>query len=189
MIKKFKNAKELKEQVKNNKIMLASEGYRHSTISTIKQENIAEHSAYVAYYSFVIAKEVVGLSNYLCYKVAFYGLIHDLAETAISDIPSNIKYSIDGFKEMIDKAEAKAVDQFYPEISNEFLQLQKDEQEKMLLGVIVKLADILSFLYFCDSEIEYGNKHKNLLKSYESQEEKLEEYFNLLEKIMNNEEK
>lgn len=174
---------EFKNEVVNKKILLLDSVNRQSTIYTIHDENLASHSFKVGYIALTIAKKL-GLSREEQNQIAVYALLHDVGESTTSDMPSNIKRSVPGLKELLDEAEKIAIAKHNPEILDEFLELQKHEQDKDLVGVIVKLADILAFLMVVEQEKALGNHDQTLLKAEANSTKQLREYYHLLEGLL-----
>lgn len=177
------NLKEFKKDVVNPKILLLDSVNRQSTIYTIHNENLASHSFKVAYIALTIAKKL-NLSREEQNQITTYALIHDVGESTTSDLPSNIKRSVPGLKELLDEAEKIGIAKHNPEILNEFLELQQHEKEKDLTGIIVKLADILAFLMVVEQEKALGNRDKTLLKAEANSTKQLREYFDSLKETL-----
>lgn len=178
---------DFQEQVVNEKIMLLDSVNRQSTIYTIHNENLASHSFKVAYIALTIAK-YLGLSREEQNQITTYALIHDVGESNTSDMPSNVKRSVPGLKELLDEAEKVGIAKHNPEILDEFTELQQHEKEKDLIGIIVKLADILAFLMVVKQEKALGNHDKTLLRAEANSVKQFREYFDLLKEAFTYEE-
>ena len=131
----------------NDKLATMNSVHRQSTITTIKAENIAQHSFFVAYYALKIAKKLK-LNDELKGEITIQALIHDIAESSSSDVPSNVKYQVPGLKQMLDKAEDFAINKYFPEIKDEFTNLRKHEADGDIVGTVIKLADIIALIQF-----------------------------------------
>lgn len=167
----------------NDKINLMDSVHRQATISTIKQENIAQHSFHVAYYALKLSK-ALNLSEQLQGEIVIEALIHDIAETSISDVPSNVKHSVPELKPLLDKAEDLAIEKYFPEISDEFKKLRQDENEKNIKGTIIKIADIIAFIQFCLTEEELGNKTQTLTKAKHNSTNSLTQFVERLQELI-----
>ncbi|MGX5377530.1 YfbR-like 5'-deoxynucleotidase [Ligilactobacillus sp. LYQ135] len=171
------------DDVINEKLASMNSVHRQSTITTIKAENIAQHSFFVAYYALKIAKKL-NLDEELKGEITIQALIHDIAESSSSDVPSNVKYQVPGLKQMLDKAEDFAVNKYFPEIRNEFEELRKHEERGDLIGIIIKLADIIALIQFLRTERSLGNQDPTLLKVIDQTYDNLDNYLTRLQKLV-----
>lgn len=161
------------DKVINDQLFLMNSVHRQSTMMTIKAENIAQHSFFVAYYALKISK-LLKLSEEKQSKIAVQALVHDIPESLSSDIPSNIKHKVNELKETLDKIEDTIIDEYFQEIKNEFSTFKKNEEEKNLEGTIIKLADVISLIQFLNNEIVLGNSDKNVQQAIERARNKIE---------------
>lgn len=179
------NTQDFLEEIKNNKLKLMSNVYRHSTLDVIKKETIAEHSLEVCLYSYIIAKKCK-LNNNICYKIGMMGAIHDLEESHTNDTPSVIKKAVPEVKEGLKKAGKYTINKYYSEFSQLFFELEESETKEELEGTIVKIADISSFIFKMDRELTLGNRSIEIIKAKEKSERDLEKRLKKLKQLLFN---
>lgn len=167
----------------NDKLASMNSVHRQSTITTIKAENIAQHSFFVAYYALIISKKI-NLDQKLRGEITIEALIHDIAESSSSDVPSNVKYQVPGLKQMLDEAENFAINKYFPEIKPEFDQLRIHEKNGDIIGIVIKLADIIALIQFLKTEEKLGNHDATLLKVIDQTYDNLDNYLDKLDKII-----
>lgn len=126
---------------------------RYQTAPRVSRESVAEHSFFVAAY-------VLKLHDYYDFnlqKALSIALLHDFAETEISDVPHPVKRAYPLIELELDKAEydvnKNAIGQWLANGVDEFNHMTSPE------GIIVKLADVLSVVAYSKYEIELGNSH------------------------------
>lgn len=178
-----KNMDEFINTIINEKLASMNSVHRQSTITTIKAENIAQHSFFVAFYAFKIAKNL-NLNSELCGEITIEALIHDIAESSSSDVPSNVKYQVPGLKQMLDKAEDFAINKYFPEIKEEFTRLREHEEQGDLIGVIIKLADIIALIQFLRTERSLGNQDSTLIKVIDQTYDNLNRHLSRLKELV-----
>lgn len=113
---------------------------RYHTNGTIREQNVAEHSFFVAW----LLELMYGA---LGRNLAFAAVFHDIAEGAVGDVASPVKRSICQLKGLLDTAEAnalRAVELTAPRFS--------EEEYRRL-----KMADNMEGLLYCVEEIRRGN--------------------------------
>lgn len=115
---------------------------RYHTIDTIKTETVAEHS-------FIVAALVIFLGGTPT-DVA-ESLFHDMAEQVTGDLPSTLKASGFNTSELSNVEEAIM----------DFHDLPKVTANSKR---VIKIADILSGLLFCNRELSMGNKNLSVVK-------------------------
>ena len=132
---------------------------RYNNAVHIHDENVAEHSFYVAMYASIIC-DVLGYRTGSSIRSAAIerALIHDIHETELSDIPHNIKHSIAGLNDMCENFEK----QYNEEYFGDLIQFENDlgPTLSLLIKNIVDLADVISVLQYAQLEVGFGNKEK-----------------------------
>ena len=128
--------------------------WRYSSIPVAVQENVAEHSFWVALYAVMIARKL-GADRDVQGQVALEGLIHDLPECVTGDVVRPFKYSSQEFKQAVDLAEGDMVDTL-PDAIREML-ADSDEVRSEYVKAIVKAADFLSLFQYMRREAARGN--------------------------------
>ena len=107
----------------------------------IHEENVAEHSFYVAMYAYALCDELK-ISGELRETIIEKALIHDVHETVVSDIPHNVK-KMDGDVEHFFESYERHYNR------NNFEQLEKTYNrmfavDQGICDLVVMLADVLS---------------------------------------------
>jgi len=140
---------------------------------TIRTENIAEHSFLVSFFANVLVEDLCVDSVYAIdfkLRVVRLALLHDVDEMFTGDVPHQVKNNgINGaaIKEAMDDfAKQSIIEKWFDSSkSSKSIRhtiLKKDEAVKS----IVKVADWLSFLKFCNTEIIMGNQDFAEIKNY-----------------------
>lgn len=124
---------------------------RYQSAPRVSSETVAEHSYYVAAY-------VLKLHNYYEFdlkKALTMAILHDYAETFISDVPHPIKKQFPLIEQELNKAEHKIISEH---ISSEFAcWIDGFNNTDTPEGCIVAFADILSVIAYAKYEIGLGN--------------------------------
>lgn len=124
---------------------------RYQTAPKVSQETVAEHSFFVTAY-------ILKLKDYYDFnleKALRIAVLHDYAESFISDVPHPIKKKFPLISSELNKAEYEVnssdISKNFADWVNEMNNLSSPE------GCIVAFADILSVLSYAKYEIELGN--------------------------------
>lgn len=136
------------------KIYNLSSLIRYNNKIHIRNENVAEHSFYVALYTMELAK-ICELSDKETIQALSEALTHDVHEIEVSDIPHNVKQAYPRLDFDLKVAEEEFNYEYFPDIYNEDTETYKKRE---LIENIVLLADILSVLQYADTEISLGNR-------------------------------
>lgn len=115
-----------------------------------RQENVAEHSFWVAVYAGAIATKM-GMKPEYVNQVMCIGLCHDFEEAITGDLPSLIKRFV---PEWI-RVELQAQAELYGPETQYFQELNNLGH----IDEIVKAADALAALIYVDEELRMGNKY------------------------------
>lgn len=140
-------------------------------------ETVAEHSFYVAILVLKL-REYYNFNLEVALKTA---LVHDVMESAISDVPHNIKMQNPKLAEALEEAEANVTKEM---LSDEALTLIRQfNHGETPEGLACQLGDILSVVMYANAELTSGNKVFNYIaiKAIERCKEvvkKLEPYIN-----------
>ena len=149
---------------------------RCNTLPTISDEDVAQHSYFVAMLAMSIGDEYntyatehnVGyhpldaenqMDELKIEVVLRKALCHDMEETFVSDIPWNIKHADDETHAMFEKAIQKHMDLVFDGTSS--LQIQRDMNKACkdgLEGELVNVADMLELGIYSWEEYAQGNK-------------------------------
>lgn len=132
---------------------------RYQSAPRVSSETVAEHSYYVAAY-------VLKLHNYYEFDLKnalSMAILHDYAESFISDVPHPIKKQFPLIEQELNRAEHSIISEH---ISDEFAACIDGFNDLTTAeGCIVSLADILSVIAYAKYEIGLGNSKymKNVL--------------------------
>lgn len=114
---------------------------RYHTNATIRDQNVAEHSFFVAWL-YVLMYGNDDLEPILA------SLYHDIAEGTVGDIPSPVKRESDVLKRLLDDAEERALAGAC--LSKPVLTTEQNRR--------LKMADNMEGLLHCADELRRGNK-------------------------------
>ena len=124
---------------------------RFSIYHVNKPETVAEHSYYVTYYSWRIAKEFERSGIEIDFRrLLEKALVHDLEETKTGDIIAHAKTPI--IKNEINNISKKI-------LSTDIYEIWKDAKDDTIEGQIIDFADGYEVLVYCLEEIKSGNNH------------------------------
>lgn len=166
---------------------------RCNTLPTISDEDVAQHSYFVAMLAISIGDEYntyatehnVGyhplddenqMDELKMEVVLRKALCHDIEETFVSDIPWNIKHMDDETHTMFEKAVRQHMDEVFKGTGT--LQIQREMNTTCkdgLEGELVNVADMMELAIYCWEEYSQGNKSMRrmldkavrLIKSYD----------------------
>ena len=138
-----------------DKLQRMSNMIRFNNEVHIHDENVAEHSFYVAVYAMELC-DVLHIKNNLRSLIIEKALIHDIHEIELSDIPHNVK---NGSKELMDYClgfEEKFNKRYFKDLINAI----DDCKVCTYVNAIVELADVLSVKQYAQQEVMFGNTKK-----------------------------
>lgn len=142
---------------KLDKLQTMSNMVRYNNTVHIHDENVAEHSFYVAFYTMEIC-EMLHLDEMSSLAAVCRAIYHDVHETEISDIPHNVKLELFGdtnFNDLCVEYENRYnQDNFSKNESRIFYNTINDRN---LILAIVDLADVISVRMYARQEVEIGN--------------------------------
>lgn len=138
---------------------------RFSNSTRIKDESVAEHSFFAAYYSLVLGHVLQTCEDVtLDFGVLLSrALVHDLDESITGDFVRHFKYEDPELHERLDHASSClmscAFDSTCYDISNVLHELWKTAKTPSTIeGDIMAFADFLSVLSYVMNEIDCGNR-------------------------------
>lgn len=134
---------------------------RYSTYHVNRDENVAEHTAFVSLYCMLIGKSLekhdVGIN---WEKLLQSALLHDIDEALTGDFLRSVKYKTPGLKKLLDDAAASAVESMENELEVESLfRTWKECKDQSLEGSILQVADFLGVASYVIGEYYSGNRH------------------------------
>ena len=136
------------------KLQIMSNLVRYNNTTHIHDEDVAEHSFYVAFYTMQLC-DCIGIKGKYKELAICYALIHDVHEIILSDIPHNTKEMIPELGRICSDYEKTFNKSYFPEIVNELDQISEEDSE--LIKFVVVLADTLSVKQYAIQECKYGN--------------------------------
>lgn len=143
---------------------------RFSQQHKIKNESVAEHSYYVMWFINRICSQYE-LDDTIRLLSLEAGLLHDIPEVVTNDITYDVKTMIPDISALLQPYEEKAILE-HSVRSHQMLFYPANATDR-LVKRIVKHADILSVLQYCQNEETLGNT--NFKKLREETEKRLDE--------------
>lgn len=137
---------------------------RFSNSTRIKDESVAEHTYFAAYYALILAhelsaKEDVKIDMGLLLTRA---LVHDLDEAVTGDFIRHFKYQDEELHEKLDKASDEimkvAFDSTSDSLSGLHHEWKSSKAPNTVEGDLMAFADFLSVLSYVMNEIDCGNR-------------------------------
>lgn len=137
---------------------------RCNNFQTIKKEDVAQHSFYVALYSTIIAREYNkntvehGLQSFDIKTVMENALFHDIEETFVSDIPHNVKHHDENTNIAVERAVSSIIDSMYDRtFAKNFIDINR-RAKVGFEGKLIDIVDMLELGLYCCEEVSKGNK-------------------------------
>lgn len=130
---------------------------RYNNRIKIKDENIAEHSFFVAYniikigYDYKLPSDVVN-------EAVSMAIVHDYPEVFTSDIPHDCKQSHPELRSILVKVEREFLEDQMPELLDRYDKLN----DNSLAALLVELGDAISVLQYSNREISLGNNTEDM---------------------------
>lgn len=161
-------------------ILKMSDLNRYNNRTRLTNENIAEHSFYVA---FAVMKlcEIFNVKESTKLKALQMSILHDIAEVETNDIPYPTKQKSPELKLLLEQLEMEYVLETYPQFYNifsEFVVMGNTEA-----SLLVKVADAISVLQYAKKEIALGNNTPDMLDIYVDTTRRVNEGLEKLEQI------
>lgn len=138
--------------------LILSDMKRYNNRIKIKDENIAEHSFFVAYnilkigYDYKLPAEMVN-------EAVAMAIVHDYPEVFTSDIPHDCKQSHSELKYILFEIERKFIETQMPELLDRYDKLNSEDS---LVTLLVELGDAVSVLQYVNREISLGNNTEDM---------------------------
>lgn len=147
---------------------------RYGSFPHIHQENVAEHSFYVALYSLMLWHETDGIAELGI--VLSRALMHDIEESVTGDMLRAVKYSSKEMKKSMDDAGSRLLrtllqhmmanagdsreDYANAHMHESWAFAKNDTNE----GAIVATADLLCVVSYAHIESQFGNRHARRIR-------------------------
>lgn len=163
-----------------SKIQTMSSLIRYNNAIHIHDENVAEHSFYVALFTMAIC-DFLMVPTIIKYFSIQRALIHDVHEIELSDIPHNVKEEFPRLNDICLNFEEQFNNKHFPRMIGEEEAFGLEHME--VVNTIVVLADVLSVLQYSEQELSFGNKKFEEIK--ELAISRIEDSLNTLNKHFN----
>jgi len=135
---------------------------RYSGMRLNQNESVAEHSYYVALFSYAISEHLESKFPELTIelsKLLTRCLLHDISEAISGDIIRPFKHSDTNLNNLINEKSSLIVKQFEKKLKLNLLDHHDNAKDESLEGFILKIADLMSVLSFSVRELFSGNKY------------------------------
>lgn len=137
--------------------------YRYSSLPTCRRENVAEHSWYVAFYAYLIARDLMQQGCPVdTWKLLSRALVHDLDESMTGDFLRYVKYGHPDLKRALDEVSVSMIDQMTYKLRSGGEAVKRDwcnAKAADLEGDIIQVADLARVLSYVWEEVNTGNSH------------------------------
>ena len=162
--------------------LILSDMKRYNNRIKIKDENIAEHSFFVAYnilkigYDYKLPKEAIN-------EAVAMAIVHDYPEVFTSDIPHDCKQSHPELRDILSKVEHDFIEKQMPELLDRY---DKLNDEYSLSTILVELGDAISVLQYSNREISLGNNTEDMRIIHNEVCSRVTRLFTTLEEVIEN---
>ncbi len=127
---------------------------RYSNIPRVRDENVAQHSFFVATIALELMEELE--HTWDREKVLTMAITHDWAEAYVDDVAHDVKRDYPAVKKALKAAEKKAM-AHYPNSIRDPYRLYEDGTTPE--AILVKLADTIQCVQYLESEVNMGNRY------------------------------
>ena len=129
---------------------------RYSQQNKIKNETVAEHSYYVSWFVNRLCTKY-SLSDTIRLMALETALLHDIPEVITNDITYDVKRMIPEVPALLQPYEEEVIKEHSSRAYK--VLFNPETPEEIIAKKVVKHADILSVLQYCQNEEELGNKN------------------------------
>ena len=129
---------------------------RYSQQNKIKNETVAEHSYYVSWFVNRLCTKY-SLSDTIRLMALEAALLHDVPEVITNDITYDVKRMIPEVPALLQPYEEEVIREH--SLRAHKVLFNPETNDEIIAKKIVKHADILSVLQYCQNEEELGNKN------------------------------
>ncbi len=135
--------------------------YRFSSYPVTRRESVAEHSYFVALYSYLIGMDLIDCGHSIDMgELLSRALVHDLDESMTGDFLRYVKYSSDDLKNALNKVSVVMIKRMVNELGNYYAERHwAAAKANDLEGEIIQVADLSSVISYVAEECKGGNKH------------------------------
>lgn len=151
------------------KIARMSHVTRYSSVAVIRRENVAEHSWWVAFISFLVASDLndtVPVAESVAplvklEKMLVRALVHDLSECVSGDIIRTFKYSDPALTAAINAADELSIKELAKDLGRTgetIAYAWRNAKDESIEGDIIRFADMAVVAFYCREEERTGNR-------------------------------
>lgn len=134
--------------------------YRYSSVPVIRRENVAEHSWYVAFYSWILAQDLERRGYKIDYgKLLSRALVHDLDESMTGDFLRHVKYGHPDLKRALDEVSVSMLCKMEQDLGISIRPMWESAKADDLEGEIIEVVDLGRVISYVLEEMKLGNTH------------------------------
>lgn len=134
--------------------------HRYSSVPAIRKENVAEHTFYVAFYSYLIGKDLESKGVKVNFgEMLSRALLHDIDESMTGDFLRHVKYGHPDLKKALDEVSISMLNKMSDKLGVNLLPQWLSAKFEDLEGEIIQVVDLAHVLSYVWEEIEMGNTH------------------------------
>lgn len=134
--------------------------YRYSSIPTIRKESVAEHTAYVALYCLVVAKDLIKQGHEVDIgKLLEKSLVHDLDESSTGDFLRHVKYGHPELKRILDEVSLSMMKDLEDQVGVDLVSSWSTAKCEGIEGDILEVVDLFQVISYVTEEVDLGNLH------------------------------
>ena len=139
--------------------LILSSQIRYNNRVRIKNEDLAQHSYFVAYNVLKVGYDY-NIPKHIVQEAIARALVHDIDEMYVSDIPHDCKREYPELRDLVRDIGRKYIEESAPEALNYF----NDYSDKNdLANVLVDIGDAISVLQYTNREISLGNTTEDIM--------------------------
>ena len=171
---------EIIKKLGDTTILGLGEIVRYNNRAKIKNENVAEHSYYVAATVLKIC-QIFNIDDDIKYKALEFSVVHDMGEIFLGDIPYDTKLNNPSLSGVLEKAEILSLEKNMPEYAELFKEFIKEEKEETTAYLVAKLADTVSVLQYSNRERSLGNNTDSMIHINEESKVRIQKLIDKLD--------
>lgn len=135
---------------------------RYSTVPVLRRENVAEHSHWVAFYSWAMARmfraRYPDVTQPDLGELLEQAMLHDADESVTGDFLRGVKYRLPGLKDMLDRVAVAGMQEVSEQMGIDLSGAWTRAKGPGFEGAIVKTADFLGVVAYMAEESGLGNQ-------------------------------
>lgn len=134
--------------------------HRFSSLPVNRRENVAEHSWYVAFYSYLIGQDLQAQGVEIDFgELLSRALLHDIDESLTGDFLRYVKHDNSTLKQALDDISLTMVGKMSKEVGVNLRPQWMDAKADDTEGNIIKVVDLARVLSYVWEEHQTGNRH------------------------------